>query len=948
MFKDTEKVSREEIAEHLANGTTLITANKRLAREFTRIYNLHQRKNNILAWETPDILPFEAWLQRFWKEIRTDTENKLKPQIIINPLQSKQLWGQIIERDILSHEKDTYPLWNINATVKLASDAWKICQDWEISFNDFNNTYLKDHRNFARWAIQYQENALNNNWIDKYQIPSAITQHLAHSKPADLPQLIWLGFDGITPAQKTLVSAFEKLNANVVIAQLSDTHKPEKHYHEFSSIEEQWLASAQWAKQKLQNNPDCRIAIIAPDLDQSRATLEHTLTQVVSPTNIIDPQYQENLPFHISLGKKLGDIPIIRSAMNLLDLFSGRPIKYEMFAACLLDPFISAANVEQSARHKLEYKCREFLPYQIHLTNGWESILKRNLVSDTPELGKIFDRLRPLLEPISEQAEARNSFSDWAKLFLEWLGAFGWPGDTTLNSADYQTVEAFKRELSNLTSLDLIYSQSKPQVTTANAISLLNGRLRDQPFEPEATSASIEVLGILECSEIEFDYIWFGNLNDKNWPPPIQRNPFIPTALQLKVGYYKSDLSLNSRHAHYRQNQLINHCGEIVFSRAQIEDDVEQQASPLINFLIDPSTRLQPTTYQLTPGLSEYFLAQKPDIEHFDDYMGLPLANSSVRGGTFVIEDQSACPFRSYAIHRLNAREIEFRQPGLNPMDRGSLIHRILEQIWAQLRTSSELLSTDHQSQQSIDKLISQSIHNSSKKFYHQSGCESGFFQAQSQWLKNLIKEWLEVERGRKQPFSIKSLEQPYTLKLGNLTLTFQIDRLDKLEDGSVVLIDYKTGKAPSISSWTGERPQQPQLPLYALAEMQSDNTTNISAMGYAQIRFGESGLFGMTVDQVFHKEDYSGHKLSYLDKSRIDDELKSWPALLSYWSSTFEQLANEFSEGVATVNPRDNQVCSNCNLFGLCRLSEIEQQQESKHGSEPNQSHRSNEKPNK
>ncbi len=47
------------------------------------------------------------------------------------------------------------------------------------------------------------------------------------------------------------------------------------------------------------------------------------------------------------------------------------------------------------------------------------------------------------------------------------------------------------------------------------------------------------------------------------------------------------------------------------------------------------------------------------------------------------------------------------------------------------------------------------------------------------------------------------------------LEFSVRIDRVDRLADGARVLIDYKSGMA--APDWRGERPDNPQLPIYAL-----------------------------------------------------------------------------------------------------------------------------------
>lgn len=42
------------------------------------------------------------------------------------------------------------------------------------------------------------------------------------------------------------------------------------------------------------------------------------------------------------------------------------------------------------------------------------------------------------------------------------------------------------------------------------------------------------------------------------------------------------------------------------------------------------------------------------------------------------------------------------------------------------------------------------------------------------------------------------------------------VDRVDQLEDGRRIIIDYKTGAAIDTKNWASERLSEPQLPIYA------------------------------------------------------------------------------------------------------------------------------------
>ena len=67
---------------------------------------------------------------------------------------------------------------------------------------------------------------------------------------------------------------------------------------------------------------------------------------------------------------------------------------------------------------------------------------------------------------------------------------------------------------------------------------------------------------------------------------------------------------------------------------------------------------------------------------------------------------------------------------------------------------------------------------------------------------------------------------------------TVRIDRVDRLEDGRACLIDYKSGAADV--DWRGDRPDNPQLPIYALLLPQA-----LVAVAYGRINASECSFRG-------------------------------------------------------------------------------------------------------
>lgn len=181
--------------------------------------------------------------------------------------------------------------------------------------------------------------------------------------------------------------------------------------------------------------------------------------------------------------------------------------------------------------------------------------------------------------------------------------------------------------------------------------------------------------------------------------------------------------------------------------------------------------------------------------------------------------------------------------------------------------------------------------------------------------LQALLGEWLTIEANR-PPFTVDTLEAWHREKFGPLTLQTRIDRIDRFADGSQVIIDYKTGLA-SVRDWLGERPVEPQLPLYTLGRSGSD----LAAVAFAKVRRGDSTFIGIgrADDLIPGVAGVSGHR--QLD---AEADIENWEDLLGFWRRTLEQLSKDFCDGQAIVDPINFQkACDRCDLQPLCRISE-------------------------
>lgn len=297
-------------------------------------------------------------------------------------------------------------------------------------------------------------------------------------------------------------------------------------------------------------------------------------------------------------------------------------------------------------------------------------------------------------------------------------------------------------------------------------------------------------------------------------------------------------------------------------------------------------------------------------LEVLSEDIAPAFTGTAAPGGNRLFKLQAACPFLAFAELRLGASSLGKIQIGLNARVRGILLHRVMEMIWAGLGSSVALAAlSDSELHVLAGDRINEAIREIASRYPHSFGKR---LQAlESRRLHDLVLAWLEVEKQR-PPFHVSGREQEAELELNGLPVRLRIDRIDTLETGEKLLIDYKTGEVKT-GVWFGERPDEPQLPLYSLAFSEG-----LAGMAFARIRVGDVAFKGVAREEVAIPGVKPFEKLK-------DVQEESWGEILASWRRTMEKLLQDFMAGEAGVNPKQYpQTCTYCELKSLCRIGEL------------------------
>jgi len=317
--------------------------------------------------------------------------------------------------------------------------------------------------------------------------------------------------------------------------------------------------------------------------------------------------------------------------------------------------------------------------------------------------------------------------------------------------------------------------------------------------------------------------------------------------------------------------------------------------------------------------------AVRLDMGVFDDESAVPLpVGQAVRGGTSIIRNQSACPFRAFATHRLGISELGETTPGIEASSKGSLIHLALESIWRELETQATLAGLDDAA---VITLIDAAIEHAWQEAYVVADSRTREFEQKR--MRRILLEWFELELNR-PAFKVVAIEREYLLALPEgsdqqgsdqqFTVKIKADRMDVDVSGRRILIDYKTGAKQSTAKWLvaegGEledgRIEEPQLPQYALAAKLGED----DAVAFARVRSGDMAFEGLSGDDIGIKG-----IVACDGKRRAPDD---WPGVLDDWKTNINALATEFIEGRCDVSPRDVHACDFCGLEAVCRIEEM------------------------
>lgn len=908
----------ESLALAQSTDCLILTGNNRLRRSLLGQWESTQVQHGETVWATPQVQPFRAWMLSLWQQsmggVLTGWSGAQAGSLLLSNEQADRLWLQAVNAD------SETALINQAAAAKAAHSAWALLEQWQLRGREWPHYCSADMAAFQRWRHSIEQRLAKERWLDRAELPGLIQQMILYSDLRLPKRIFTLGVQHLAPSEQAVLAALEAKGVAVDVLPLApalDVPQQNKLPKVFvaNDPQDECAQAAAWARAHIDAKPAVQLAIVLLNGAQQQNAMRRALMRALHPQRLWGlrsaeetAHVQEPLAFNFSLGESLSRQSIVFTALQLLQWFN-QALPVETAAAVIQSPWLAGAGTEQEARAKLARLVLENDQPKCSLARVLHLAGKAQLpcVLLTQQLEAAAESWQNLRESSPEKAR------DWLTPLSQCLALAGWSkniaGDVPLDSVNWQAVQSFNGVLNAVAELDLVIIKFGAR----DVVRAVQQAAENSVFQAQGSQAPVQVLGPLEAIGQQFDAVWVLGANDETLPAPVRPDPYIPKQWQRELAMPRASVAREQAWAQQMVQQLAASAPEVMFSYCAAEGETPYRPAHVLADLPLASARYADATQDWLQSLP-----QTAVLEAVDDKKGPTIAGDhpvKAPGGSRLFEDQSACAFRAFAHWRLRAKAIELPEWGMNAQELGIRLHRALEIFWQTHKTHTRLCEL---APAELGLAVRASISKAGELplMGSEPALAGAMRELEQAILHPLIMEWLALEKAR-EPFAVVGKELPLRVSIGRLRMDMQVDRIDELADGRVVITDYKTSRHLNVAAWNPPRMVQPQLPLYAV--QLKNNDQNVAAVMFAQLSPGAVQPVGLTNDETL----MSGLLLGDGDESeakpgRYQPNLET---LLPQWEDELQGLADDFANGEAGVLPKDKNSCLYCDLKPLCRI---------------------------
>jgi len=185
-----------------------------------------------------------------------------------------------------------------------------------------------------------------------------------------------------------------------------------------------------------------------------------------------------------------------------------------------------------------------------------------------------------------------------------------------------------------------------------------------------------------------------------------------------------------------------------------------------------------------------------------------------VSGGAGTIQRQMTDPIAAFIVGRLGVRNLQVQSVGLPASLRGNIIHDALHQLYIDAPSRADICGwsgDDTRGRIAVAVAAAFSRHERNSDVVLME-----LFKLERDRVGELLHSFVAIDSARGE-FSIAAVEHEIGFAEAGVRLQLRVDRIDRLPDDSLVVLDYKTGAKKKFLQSDGQ-PREIQLIAYACA----------------------------------------------------------------------------------------------------------------------------------
>ncbi|HEY6952006.1 MAG TPA: PD-(D/E)XK nuclease family protein [Bacteroidota bacterium] len=529
-------------------------------------------------------------------------------------------------------------------------------------------------------------------------------------------------------------------------------------------------------------------------------------TVIVLPTaDALFPLYHHTLPllkqdeYNIALGYPLARTPIYGFLSSLMDLISakqGDRIPAPAYLRYVLHPYAKNVQFEKRSEvtrilfHKVEEliagdASKMFLTLdEIESLDEVFTAVPYGLHDDSITPDKLKAHLKHFHNETIRKFESFSSVGDFARKASEVL------------------MFIFDRSTANLHPLFRVYAETMLTMFHEIELSLLNGQRfqhvegyfnflkryvasQEVPF-PGTPLKGLQVLGLLETRNIQFDDVFVLDVNDDVIPGGVGQEMMLPQGLREKLGLetYRS------------REHLVEYYFGLLLSGAKrvhlfYSETGKSEKSRFIEKILWDRQKRKGAVTAAKDALSIRYAMElsNPSPGPIEK---TPAIVSRLRNSTFsasALDTYLKCPIRFYYANVLRLEEKDEVGDDVDQQEVGKFVHSALKKYFsgfAGRRLTEEVLE-----QQGLEKMAEQ-------LFSEHFGSEGAgtLYLLKRQIVRQLAAFLVnyQIPRSRKNEIIIEDLELSIQIQHSHSRLEGRLDRIE-VRGSNVFILDYKTGK---------------------------------------------------------------------------------------------------------------------------------------------------------